>query len=85
MIAFLIPQEILRSHPFLMSQKFKMQGCQWYGVKWIKSIFANKGIVEQGLRQLFITSSGSYFFHKADLEQNRYLLKINSVMTVLVW
>ena len=35
------------------------QGCH-YGVKWIKFILADKGIVEQGLEHLFITSSGSY-------------------------
>ena len=27
---------------FLMSGKFKTQGCLWYGVKGIKSIFADK-------------------------------------------
>ena len=44
-------QEILQCHPFLMSGKFETQGYQWFGVKRIKSIFADKGniIVEQGL------------------------------------
>ena len=38
---FDILQENLQSHPFLMSQNFKMQCCQsqWCGAKWIKSIF----------------------------------------------
>ena len=40
---FDILQEILPSHPFLMSQKLETQGCQLYGVKRIKSIFAVKG------------------------------------------
>ena len=29
-IAFLILQEILQSHPFLMMLKFKTQNCQWF-------------------------------------------------------
>ena len=41
-IALLILQEILQSHCFLMSRNFKTQGCQWYGIKRIKSIFADK-------------------------------------------
>ena len=36
-------------------------------------IFAERGIVEQGLGQLDITPSGSHFFNKTDLEQ--YLFK----------
>ena len=36
-------EEILQSDPFLMLRNFEeMQGCQWYGVKRIKSIFAHK-------------------------------------------
>ena len=38
-IASLILQEILQSHPFLTSQKFKTQVYQWKGVKRIKSYF----------------------------------------------
>ena len=34
-------QEILQSHPFLMSRKFETQGRQWYGVERIKYIFAD--------------------------------------------
>ena len=40
-IAQFILQKVLLSHPFLMSQNFEMQGCQWYGVKRSKSIFAD--------------------------------------------
>ena len=32
----------MHSHSFLMSPKFETQGCQWYGVKQINSIFADK-------------------------------------------
>ena len=39
----------MQSHPLLMSQKLETQGCQWYGVKGIKSIFVDKEIEEQGL------------------------------------
>ena len=39
-------QEILQSHQFVMSRKFEMKGCQWYGVKRIKSTFADREIVE---------------------------------------
>ena len=35
-------QEILQSHSFLTSQELETEGCQWYGVKRIKPIFANK-------------------------------------------
>ena len=34
---------ILQSHLFQLSQKFESLGCQSYGVKRFKSIFANKG------------------------------------------
>ena len=52
-----ILQEILQSHPFLMLQSFETQGYQWYGVKRIKFISWIRGIVEQGLGHLLITSS----------------------------
>ena len=39
------------------------------------NLFSRKmGIVEQGLEQLFVTSSSSYFFNKTDLEQ--YLFNV---------
>ena len=47
-------QVILQRHPFLMPRKFKTQSCQWYAVKRIKSVFADKGILEQDLGHLFI-------------------------------
>ena len=40
---FAILQEILQSHPFLMSRNFEIQSCQQYGVKRIKPIFVDKG------------------------------------------
>ena len=43
---------LINSRPFVMSQNCEMLGCEWYGVKRIKSIFANKGIVEKGLGHL---------------------------------
>ena len=42
-IMFLIPEEILQSHSFLMSRKFETQNCQLYEVKQMKSIFADQG------------------------------------------
>ena len=54
-IVFGIMRESLQSDPFPMSQNFETQGCQWYGVKRIKSSFANKRNMEQGLGHLFIT------------------------------
>ena len=42
MIAFLIVQEILQSRPFLVSQKFKTRGCQWYGIDQTKYVFVYK-------------------------------------------
>ena len=45
---FDILQEILKIHLFLMSQKLKMQDCEWCGVEQIKCIFADMEIVEQG-------------------------------------
>ena len=55
-----------------------MQDYQRYGVKQIKFIFADKEIVKQDFRLLFITSSSTHFFNKINFEQ--YLLKkfINS-------
>ena len=46
--------EILLSYPFLMSRNFETQGCQWYGVKRIKSITNNV------LRKLKIISYRQY-------------------------
>ena len=67
---FDILPEILQSPPFLMSRKLETQGGQWYGVKRIKSIFADRGRVEQGLGHLFIASSSSFcFFNNTNLEQ----------------
>ena len=40
---FSIFQEILQSHSFLMLLQFETQGCHWYAIKRIKSIFADKG------------------------------------------
>ena len=40
-------QEILQSHSFLLSQKLEAYGCQRYGVKRIKSIFAYKKNIEK--------------------------------------
>ena len=51
---------------FVMSQNCKMQGCQWYGVKRIKSIFPKKGNVGKGFEHHFITSSSSHVFNKTD-------------------
>ena len=45
-MAFSILQEIVQSHAFLMLQNFEMQGWQWYGVKRIKFISADKEILE---------------------------------------
>ena len=39
---FEILQKILRSHPFLMSQNCKLQGCQRYVVKRFKFILADE-------------------------------------------
>ena len=72
---FDILQEILQSHPFLKSRKFKGQGYQRYGVKRVKSIFANKGTVKQGLGQFCTASNSSHFFNKTDFEL--YLFKQN--------
>ena len=36
-----ILQEILPSHPFVMSRKFETQGYQWYEDKRIKYVLAN--------------------------------------------
>ena len=79
---FDILQEILHSHPFLKSQKFKMQGCQWYGVKGIKFICLDKGKSSTRLGHLFITSStsSSYFFNKTNLEQYLYKVWKNAIV-----
>ena len=42
MAVFDILQKILQSNPFLMLQNFETQGCQWHGIKRIKSILADK-------------------------------------------
>ena len=57
------------SKAMLDYQNFETQVCQWYGVKRIKSIFADKGIGEKDLGHFIITSNGSLFFNKIDFEQ----------------
>ena len=69
----LILREILQKHPFLMARNFETQGCQWYRLTQIRSIFADKGNNGTRLQHLFITSSSSHFFNKPDVEQ--YLFK----------
>ena len=64
---FDILREILQSYPFLMSQNFKTQGCQWYEVLRLKPIFADKENSELGLGCLCIISS---IFKKTDLKQH---------------
>ena len=49
---------LIYSTPFVMSQNYKKQGCQWYVVKRIKTYFCIVEIVEKGLGHLFITSKG---------------------------
>ena len=51
---------------FAMAQNREILGCQWYGVKQIKSIFGTRGIVEKGLGYLLVSSSSSDFFNKTD-------------------
>ena len=58
---------------FFESGNFKMQGCQWYVVKRIKSTVATKGNIEKSLQHLLIISGGFHFFNKTDLKQ--YLFK----------
>ena len=68
---FDMQQEIVQSHPFLMSRKLETQGCQRYVVKRIKSTVFLRiwGIVELGLGHLFITSSSTHLFNKIHHEQ----------------
>ena len=58
-----------------MSQNCEMQSRQWYGVKRINHVFANKGNCGKSLGHIFITSSRSHFFNKTDFEQ--YLFNEN--------
>ena len=58
----------------MMLRKFETHGYQFYGVKQIKRIFADKGnyIVEQGMVHLFIILSRTRFFNKTNLEQHLF-------------
>ena len=60
--------EILQSHTFLRSRNSKRKvfnGTESNGLNLLSQI---RGIVENGLGHLFITSSSSHFFNKTDLE-----------------
>ena len=70
-------QEILQSHPFLMSQKFETNSYQRHGIKRIKSIFADRGMRLGASLYCFI-ASGSHFFNKTNFEQ--YLFTADRVM-----
>ena len=64
-IAFLNRLEIVQSHFFLMSQKFKMQGFQWYGVKRNKSNFVDMDNSRTRFRAtLYYLNYRSHFFNK---------------------
>ena len=52
-------------------------------VKQIKSIFTDKEIVEQGLRQLFIISSSSHFFNEIDLKQYLFNFDCHVIVELL--
>ena len=66
---FDILQEILQSYLFLMSRKLKRKVANGTESNGSNLFLQIKGIVEQGLRHLFISSSSSHFFSKIDLEQ----------------
>ena len=70
-------QEILQSHPFLMSQKFETNSYHCHGIKRIKSIFADRGIRLGASLYCFIVSV-SHFFNKTAFEQ--YLFTADPVM-----
>ena len=72
---FNILQEVQRSHPILVSRKFKMPGCLWYGVKRTKSIvyMQLRGIVEAFFPQVVLISS------------LKTISSSNSVMVLLLW
>ena len=69
---FHILHKILQSHPFLVSRNFEILGYQSTESNGLNLFSRIRGIVEQGLRHFFITSSRFDFFNKTDLEQ--YLL-----------
>ena len=71
-IALLILRKIWQSHLFLCYESLKRRV---YGVKWIKSIFADKRNSETRFgAPLYYLKCGSHFFYKIDLQQ--YLIKL---------
>ena len=59
--------EILRSHPFLVSQNFETQSCQWYGVKRTKFIFAGERNTKTRFGVPLYYLNSSHFFNKTIL------------------
>ena len=56
-----------------MSRKFETQGFQYYCVKWIKTIFADKENSWTKTRgSSLLPQSSSHFFNKTDLEQRLF-------------
>ena len=72
---FNILQEVLRIHPILVSRKFKMPGCLWYGVKRTKSTvyMQLRGISKLFLPQVVLISS------------LKTILSSTSLMVLLLW
>ena len=72
---FNILQEVLRIHPILVSRKFKMPGCLWYGVKRTKSTVYMQlsGISKLFLPQVVLISS------------LKTILSSTSLMVLLLW
>ena len=63
-------KEILQSHPFLMSSKFRNAGLLMVRSQNGLNLFLHiKGIVKQGLGHLFITLRSSHFFDETYLKQ----------------
>ena len=79
---FDILQEILQSHPFLMSRKSKRRVANRTESNELNVFWRIREIVKQGLEHLFITSStivfDSHFFYKTVFEQHLFKLGLKT-------
>ena len=66
------------SRLFLMTQNFEFMAANGMESNRLNLFLQTRGIDEQGLGHLIITSSSSHFFNETDLKQYRYLFNTRS-------
>ena len=80
-IAVLGLQEILQNNAFCDATKLQNAGLQMVQSQLDQTVFSRiKGIVENGLGHLFLTSSSSHFLNQTDFQQSLFNENLNKII-----